>query len=109
MITLNISFNCIPSSQRAFERKGAVGLYRSMQWPVSVTSSCCWAGFRCRDADVGDSFSVLVQGLSACEGGLRASVCKNGLPCLMPSLLLLKLPDFIPTVWLGGHSFCPGK
>lgn len=41
MIALNIGFNCIPSDQRAFERKGTAGLYRSVQWPVSGTSSWC--------------------------------------------------------------------
>lgn len=52
MIALNISLNCIPSYQRTFERNGMVGLNRSMQGPVGVTSWWCWAGFRCGDAEV---------------------------------------------------------
>ena len=76
MIALNTNFDCIPSDQRAFGRKGSVGLCRSVQWPVSVTS-CCWAGWRCW------SWVLLSLPLlelpPPCEGVLRASVCKAGM------------------------------
>lgn len=81
MMALNISFYCIPSDQRACERRGTLALHRSVQWPVSVTL-CCWVGFRCRGAEVGASFSGFTGACLACKGVLGASMPKAGMVCL---------------------------
>lgn len=105
MITLNISFYCIPSDQRACERRGTLPLYRSVQWPVSVTSMCCWVGFQCIGAAVGASFSGFTGACLACKGVFGAST--------FALLNLFTLPaettGLYSSVWLYGCSFSSGK
>lgn len=109
-ISLNISSYCIPSDQRACERR-TLSFYRSGQWSVSVTSLWCWVGFRCRDAEAGASFSAFTGADLACKGLLGASMPKAGIfaALLNPFTPPAETTRFYSSVWLCGCSFSSGK